>query len=109
MSDKLFAKRKREKLILKLNERFEYSSFWEFRKIVMYFIKLKEAKVLELDFEKVVYIHSSLLGMLLAFKDICELSYKKIVLVNLKGPIADIFGAVNFQNEFSIKITNEKK
>jgi anti-anti-sigma factor len=103
MAEKMMIQKSGDKVVLKLTGKFDFSQYIEFRKNSQDFYKAEHNDLLEIDFDEVSYIDSSALGMLLALKETCDLSNKKISLVNVKGTVADIFKIANFQKLFSIR------
>jgi anti-anti-sigma factor len=103
MNGQMAIQKVNDKLVLKLTGKFDFSQYIEFRKNCQNFFKAEKNDLLEIDFDAVSYIDSSALGMLLALKETCDLSNKKISLVNVKGTVADIFKIANFQKLFSIR------
>jgi HptB-dependent secretion and biofilm anti anti-sigma factor len=89
--------------ILALEGRFDFNSHRDFRNAYDSLLNNAEAREIEINFEKVDYLDSSALGMLLLLREKVEASGKKIALSGLRGTVKQVLEIANFQRLFNIK------
>ena len=92
-----------DRLILKLNGRFDFHSHRDFRAAYEQALVSGKARTIEVDFQRVDYLDSSALGMLLLFREKADASGKQIVLTGLKGTVKQVLDVANFGKLFTIK------
>lgn len=88
---------------LRLAGRFDFTGHRAFK--TAYVSALDEANAPEIvvDFERVDYLDSSALGMLLVLRDRAIEQNRRVVLENGKGVVGDVLRIANFHNLFEIK------
>lgn len=60
-------------------------------------------RTLEIDFDKVDYLDSSALGMLLLVREAAGNAGKSVELINCKGVVKQILDIANFQRLFTVR------
>jgi anti-anti-sigma factor len=95
--------RRDQTAILALEGRFDFNSHRDFRGA--YDALLSDARVreIELNFQKVDYLDSSALGMLLLLREKVDSSGKSIALTGLQGTVRQVLEIANFQRLFTIR------
>jgi anti-anti-sigma factor len=88
---------------LALEGRFDFNSHRDFRNAYDSLLGNPDAREIEINFEKVDYLDSSALGMLLLLREKVEASGKKIALSGLRGTVKQVLEIANFQRLFNIK------
>jgi anti-anti-sigma factor len=89
--------------VLKLEGRFDFNSHRDFRASYDALLNNPDVREFEINFEKVDYLESSALGMLLLLREKVEASGKKIALSGLHGTVKQVLEIANFQRLFTIK------
>lgn len=88
---------------LALEGRFDFNSHRDFRNAYEDLLTNIEIRDIEINFEKVDYLDSSALGMLLLLREKVEASGKKIALCGLHGTVKQVLEIANFQRLFTIR------
>jgi HptB-dependent secretion and biofilm anti anti-sigma factor len=88
--------------VIYLSGRLVFDSHRDFREITQQALARAETRILQLDMEKVEYLDSSALGMLLMLKEKAETSGKSIQIKNLKGMARQVLQIANFHKVFTI-------
>jgi anti-anti-sigma factor len=92
----------REISVIYLSGRFVFDSNREFREVTQQALLRTDTRILQLDMDKVEYLDSSALGMLLMLKEKVETSGKSIQIKNLKGMARQVLEIANFHKVFTI-------
>ena len=87
---------------LSLEGRIDFHSHREFRTAYEAILTEKTINEIEIDFDKVDYLDSSALGMLLLLREKAEANDKKISLTNTSGSVKQVLEIANFGKLFKI-------
>jgi anti-anti-sigma factor len=90
------------RLILRLDGRFDFHSHREFRAAYEKALETNGVREIDINFEKVDYLDSSALGMLLLLREKAEASSKQVTLSGLKGTVKQVLEIANFGKLFTI-------
>jgi anti-anti-sigma factor len=90
------------KATLMLEGRFDFNSHRDFRIAYDNLLNNSAIRDIEINFEKVDYLDSSALGMLLLLREKVEASGRKIALSGLRGTVKQVLEIANFQRLFTI-------
>jgi anti-anti-sigma factor len=107
MTAEVLTKGNNNETILKLNGEFRFDFFSDFRKISQELIRASEQTILDIDFTHVSNIDTTGLGMLLWFKESCDLANKQLKLINVGGLVAEILKSFNFKKYISIQYRSD--
>jgi anti-anti-sigma factor len=88
--------------VISLNGRFVFDSHKAFREIYDQALARSATRVIQLDMDKVEYLDSSALGMLLMLKDKAATAGMTIQIKNLKGMARHVLEIANFHKLFTI-------
>jgi anti-anti-sigma factor len=88
---------------LGLEGRFDFHSHRDFRTAYEAVLAKTEIREIVIDFNRVEYLDSSALGMLLLLREKAEASNKKIALANLSGSVKQVMEIANFGKLFTIR------
>lgn len=86
-----------------LTGQFDFSSHREFRQVCETLIVNPEIKELLIDFQHVVYLDSSALGMLLLLKEKINSTHKELALVNCRDAVRQVLEIACFGKIFTIR------
>ncbi len=95
--------RKDQTATLQLEGRFDFNSHRDFRNAYDPLLGDAQLREIELNFEKVDYLDSSALGMLLLLREKVEASGKSIALTGLRGTVKQVLEIANFQRLFTMR------
>lgn len=88
---------------LALEGRFDFNSHRDFRSAYDGLLSVPTLREIELDFERVDYLDSSALGMLLLLREKAEAGGKAVALTGLQGTVKQVLEIANFQRLFTIR------
>ncbi len=88
--------------VIYLNGRFVFDSHKAFRETYDQALARSDTRVIQLDMDKVEYLDSSALGMLLMLKEKAEAAGMVIQIKNLKGMARQVLEIANFHKIFTI-------
>lgn len=88
--------------VIYLNGRFVFDSHKSFRETYDQALARSDTRVIQLDMDKVEYLDSSALGMLLMLKDKATTAGRTIQVKNLKGMARQVMEIANFHKIFTI-------
>lgn len=88
---------------LRLDGRFDFTGHRHFKTAYIAALDHVDVSEIIIDFERVDYLDSSALGMLLVLRDRALELNRRVVLENGKGVVRDVLRIANFQNLFDIK------
>jgi len=88
---------------LSLEGRFDFHSHRDFRTAYEAVLAKAEIREIVIDFNRVDYLDSSALGMLLLLREKAEANNKKVSLSNLSGSVKQVMEIANFGKLFTIK------
>ncbi len=88
---------------LYLEGRFDFNSHRDFRGAYDNLLNDPGARTIEINFNRVDYLDSSALGMLLLLREKAEASGKSVTLSGLQGTVKQVLEIANFQRLFTIK------
>lgn len=103
MSFQVSMKTEGEKVTLALAGRFDLQAHREFKDAYEGALQMEGARTLELDFDRVDYMDSSALGMLLLLKEKAEALAMPVALTHCRETIRQILEVANFQKLFAIR------
>lgn len=86
-----------------LTGQFDFSSHREFRQVCETLIANPVVKELLIDFQNVVYLDSSALGMLLLLKEKINAANKTLALVNCRDAVRQVLEIACFGKIFTIR------
>lgn len=86
-----------------LSGRFDFSSHREFRRACDEALQAEGIKEIEADFNRVGYLDSSALGMLLLLREKANNVNLQVSLSNCKGIVQQVLEVANFQKLFTIR------
>lgn len=89
--------------ILTISGRFDFNSRQDFRESYEAALKNKDLKVINLSMEKMDYLDSAALGMLLILKNKADAENIEIVISDCPQEINKIFNIANFQKIFRFR------
>ncbi len=92
-----------DKATLSMNGRFDFNSHREFRAASEEALKAPGIAEIAIDMEKVEYLDSSALGMLLLMREKANVANRKLVLSNCKGIVQQVLEVANFSKLFTIQ------
>jgi len=96
-------KRKKNTLVLMLQGRFDFHSHRTFLDAYKENLSDETINTFEVDLNRVEYMDSSALSMLLLLREKASLFDKKVVLLNCQGTVQQIIEVSNFSQLFEIK------
>ena len=88
---------------LKLSGRFDFHSHRDFRTAYEKTLETGAVREIVIDFDKVDYLDSSALGMLLLLREKAEAAGKNVLLTGLHGTVRQVLDIANFGKLFRIK------
>jgi len=88
--------------VIYLNGRFVFDSHKSFRETYDQALARGDTRDIQLDMDKLEYLDSSALGMLLMLKDKAATAGKTIQITNLKGMARQVLEIANFHKIFTI-------
>jgi anti-anti-sigma factor len=88
---------------LALEGRFDFHSHRDFKTAYEAVMAKPEIQEIVVDFNRVEYLDSSALGMLLLLREKAETSGKKVKLANLAGAVKQVIEIANFGKLFKIE------
>jgi anti-anti-sigma factor len=91
-----------DRAIIALKGRFDFSAFRPFRELYEPVLGNAAVAVIEVDFQKVDYLDSAALGMLLLLREKAEKADKKVLLTNCQGTVLQLFEVANFGRLFEM-------
>lgn len=91
------------KATLAMSGRFDFNSHREFRAASEEALKAQGIGEIAIDMEKVEYLDSSALGMLLLMREKANVANRKLVLLNCKGIVQQVLEVANFSKLFTIQ------
>jgi anti-anti-sigma factor len=109
MTAEVFTKNNNHEAVIKLNGELSFDFFSEFRRISQELISVNEQNILNIDFTHVSNIDTTGLGMLLWFKESCDLANKQLNLTNVGGLVAEILKSFNFKKYISIQYRSDSE
>ncbi len=89
--------------VVALEGRFDFSSHREFRECYEGLLANPAVKGLHIDFNKVDYLDSSALGMLLLLREKAETHGKQVGLGGVQGIVKQVLDIANFDKLFTIR------
>jgi anti-anti-sigma factor len=94
--------RRDQSATLMLEGRFDFNAHREFRGAYENLLADPQVRAIEVNFQKVDYLDSSALGMLLLLREKVESSGKSIALSGLQDTVKQVLEIANFQRLFTI-------
>ncbi|MES2207763.1 MAG: STAS domain-containing protein [Pseudomonadota bacterium] len=91
------------KATLSLSGRFDFSSHRAFKDAYHELVSNPQLQLIEVDFEKVEYLDSSALGMLLVLREKMVAVGKKVELTSVQGTVNQVLEIANFKKLFAIR------
>ena len=88
---------------LHLQGRFDFGSHARFKEACDHALETSGVDELVLDMDKVEYLDSSALGMLLLLRDRVTQAKKAVAIENCHGIVREVLGIANFQKLFAIR------
>jgi len=88
---------------LSLEGRFDFHSHRDFRSAYESVLAKPTIREIVVDFNRVDYLDSSALGMLLLLREKAEAGSKKVKLANLSGAVKQVLEIANFGKLFAIE------
>jgi anti-anti-sigma factor len=92
-----------EKATLAMSGRFDFNSHREFRTASEEALKAPGAHEIDIDLDKVEYLDSSALGMLLLMREKANGANRKLALLNCHGIVQQVLEVANFNKLFTIR------
>lgn len=90
------------KATLAMSGRFDFNSHREFRAASEEALKAEGVSEISVDMDRVEYLDSSALGMLLLMREKANAANRKLVLLNCKGIVHQVLEVANFSKLFTI-------
>ena len=88
--------------VIHLNGRFVFDSHKSFRETYDQALARSDTRVIQLDMDKVEYLDSSALGMLLMLKEKAATAGMTLQIIHLKGMARQVLEIANFHKIFTI-------
>jgi anti-anti-sigma factor len=88
---------------LALEGRFDFHSHRDFRDAYEKLLKSPAVKEVVISFDKVDYLDSSALGMLLLLREKAEAAGKEVALSGLQGAVKQVLDIANFGKLFTVR------
>lgn len=92
-----------EKAVISVTGRFDFSANREFRSACGTALRSSDVSEIEVDLEKVDYLDSSALGMLLMLREQAGALRKSVALSNCHGAVKRVLDIANFARLFRIR------
>ena len=89
-----------------IQDRFDSSSYTEFKNIVEQIMANKLIKSISVDVSSLEYMDSAAMGMLMLLDEKAEALKKSVSLISVPGRVADILKTANADKLFSINLPN---
>lgn len=86
-----------------LNGRFDFNAHHEFRHACEEVLSAGNTTEIEVDLDRVEYLDSSALGMLLLLREKAHGNHRELVLVNCHGLVRQVLDVANFGRLFTIR------
>lgn len=86
-----------------LEGRFDFNSHRDFRAASEGLLENATIKALDINFDKVEYLDSSALGMLLLLREKAEAQGRKVSLSALRGTVKQVLDIANFGKLFTLR------
>jgi anti-anti-sigma factor len=87
-----------------ISERFDSSLYQNFKKAYLPLLDNRAVQAIEVDVSQVAYLDSGALGMLVLLNESARNADKKVSLISLPGPVADVLKIANADKLFSINL-----
>ena len=94
---------------LKIFDRFDSSSFAEFKNICEQIFSNKSVKNISVDVSSLKYMDSSALGMLMILDEQAAQAKKRLTLTSVPGPVANVLKIANADKLFTINLPSGMK
>jgi len=89
-----------------VSDRFDSSSYMEFKNIVEQIMSNKSIKTISVDVSSLDYMDSAAMGMLMLLDERAEAIKKTVTLISVPGRVADILKTANADKLFAICLPN---
>lgn len=86
-----------------LNGRFDFDSHRIFRDSYEALLKDQNTREIEIDLDRVDYLDSSALGMLLLLREKAAMANKSLALANSHGMVQQVLDVANFNKLFTLR------
>lgn len=87
-----------------ISERFDSSLYQNFKGAYMPLLDNRAVQTIEVDVSQVAYLDSGALGMLVLLNESARNADKRMSLISLPGPVADVLKIANADKLFSINL-----
>jgi len=87
-----------------ISERFDSGQYQQFKSAYLPLLDNRAVQTIEVDVSQVDYLDSGALGMLVLLNESAKNADKKVVLISLPGPVADVLKIANADKLFSINL-----
>jgi anti-anti-sigma factor len=92
-----------------ISERFDSGLYQNFKKAYLPLLDNRAVQTIEVDISQVPYLDSGALGMLVLLNESAKNANKRVSLISLPGPVADVLKIANVDKLFSINLPSGVK
>lgn len=92
-----------------ISDRFDSGLYQQFKSAYLPLLDNRAVRNIEVDVSQVPYLDSGALGMLVLLNESAKNADKKVSLISLPGPVADVLKIANADKLFSINLPSGMK